>query len=270
MPVHAQSSSAEAANSVARPAQGRVFAALLVSYVLATVVYLYVPGGFDALPMDAAAAVDLTWQGVAILALGIFVLYGVTGWVGRWLAVRNGLPGVLAANASWSRWLRGPLVVGLAAGVFMVAIELAAKQWFGWAGFPHPQFPASLVASYTAAVGEEIIFRLFLFSLWYALVRWIVGRWWGQTKATTTAYFAANVLAALAFAAGHLGTALALYGVTTPAELSTDVLVMLLLLNGSVGLIAGREYVRTGLVGAVGVHLGADLVWHVLYGLALG
>ena len=74
----------------------------------------------------------------------------------------------------------------------------------------------------------------------------------------------ANVIAALAFAAGHLPAAMYLLNVQSPLELPVVVLAELAVLNGLVELVAGERYMRDGLVAAMGVHFWADVVWHVV------
>ena len=77
----------------------------------------------------------------------------------------------------------------------------------------------------------------------------------------------ANIIAALAFGAGHMGTLLFLTGASSPAELSPVLLAEVFLLNGVIGIIAGQRYMKDGLVAAAGVHFWTDMVFHVLYGL---
>jgi hypothetical protein len=77
----------------------------------------------------------------------------------------------------------------------------------------------------------------------------------------------ANLIAALAFGAGHLGTALAVTGADSLAALNPVLLVEIFLLNGIVGVVAGQQYVKSGLVAAAGVHFWTDIVWHVVWGL---
>ena len=55
-----------------------------------------------------------------------------------------------------------------------------------------------------------------------------------------------------------------LTGASTPAEIPIPTLVELFLVNGLLGLAAGRWYVKEGLVAAVGVHFWADIVWQVI------
>ena len=114
-----------------------------------------------------------------------------------------------------------------------------------------------------AGIGEEIMFRMFVLGLWAFLINLILRRW----RATKLALWIANVIAALAFAAGHLPAAMMLLGVTTPDALPPVVLVELFLLNGIVAIVAGERYMRDGLVAAAGVHFWADVVWHVIFPL---
>jgi membrane protease YdiL (CAAX protease family) len=119
------------------------------------------------------------------------------------------------------------------------------------------------LASLSAGIGEEILFRGFVFGLWGFLVNWLFKRFVGRD----VTLWIANVLAALAFGAGHLGTVLLLTGASSPAELNPVLLVEVFLLNGVMGLIAGQRYMKDGLVAAAGIHFWADVVFHVLYGL---
>jgi membrane protease YdiL (CAAX protease family) len=138
--------------------------------------------------------------------------------------------------------------------------------------FPHPGFPASIFASIGAGIGEEILFRVFVFGLWGLILNWALQRFNGRTAAlpragTGTTSWIANVIAALAFGAGHLGTIFLLTGAKTIAELSPVLLVEVFLLNGVIGLLAGWRYMKDGLIAASGVHFWTDIVFHVFWGL---
>jgi membrane protease YdiL (CAAX protease family) len=121
----------------------------------------------------------------------------------------------------------------------------------------------SLIASATAGIGEEIVFRGFVMGLWAFLLNLLLRR----SGQTTIALWIANVLAALAFAAGHLPASMLLLGVQSPLQLPVALLADLVVLNGLVALVAGERYMRSGLVAAMGVHFWADIVWHVLWPL---
>jgi membrane protease YdiL (CAAX protease family) len=133
----------------------------------------------------------------------------------------------------------------------------------GFGPMAHPGFPLSIFASLSAGIGEEIMFRGFVFGLWGLILNWLLKRFNGRTAAL----WIANVIAALAFGAGHLGTLLFLTGASSLADLHPVLLVEVFLLNGVIGLIAGQRYMKDGLVAAAGVHFWADVVFHVTWGL---
>lgn len=196
----------------------------------------------------------------------ILVVYGLLGLAGLWFARRLHIPGVFRRQAGWRRLLVVPMALGAFLGIVLVVADriFAAAGPPDWTGFPHPTFPLSVFASATAGIGEEIIFRLFVMGLWGFLLNLILRRW-GRTG---VALWIANVIAAIAFGAAHLPSAMMLLGVSNPAELPAFLLVELFLLNGIVGLVAGERYMKDGLVAAVGVHFWTDIVWHVLWPLA--
>ena len=86
----------------------------------------------------------------------------------------------------------------------------------GFGRFPHPPFPVSILASLSAGIGEEIMFRGFVFGLWGFILNWLFKRFNGRT----VALWIANVIAALAFGAGHLGTIFLLTGASSLAEVN--------------------------------------------------
>lgn len=48
-----------------------------------------------------------------------------------------------------------------------------------WSGFPHPELPYSIIASASAGIGEEIMFRSFVLGLWAFLGNLFLWRWVG-------------------------------------------------------------------------------------------
>jgi hypothetical protein len=193
----------------------------------------------------------------------VFVIYGLLGLAGFWFARKLELPGIFSEDGIWRRWFVIPLVLGLVCGVFIVVGDLLFAPINDFGRFPHPTFPISILASLSAGIGEEIMFRGFVFGLWGFLLNWLLKRFNGRT----VALWIANVIAALAFGAGHLGTVFLLTGASSLAELNPVLLAEVFLLNGVVGLIAGERYMKDGLVAAAGVHFWADVVFHVMWGL---
>ena len=229
---------------------------------------LFVLGLQEQLTMGAGMPPELAnipaWQlGLANAGI-ILVLYGILGLLGLWFANRLDIPGVFRENAGWRNWVALPLLIGAVVGVVIVVMDrLFTALSPTWTGFEHPPFPVSIIASATAGIGEEIIFRVFVMGLWAWLFFLILRR-------KSLALWIGNWIGALAFAAGHLPSAMQIFGVSTPAEIPVVVLVELLLLNIFVGLVAGERYIKDGLVAAAGVHFWADIVWHVAFPLMAG
>jgi membrane protease YdiL (CAAX protease family) len=90
------------------------------------------------------------------------------------------------------------------------------------------------------------------------LDRWVQKHW---------LFWAANILAALAFGAAHLPTLMVLYGTSSLSSISPFVLLEVFLLNGLIGLAAGFWYRRQGVVATTGIHFWTDIIWHVLWPL---
>jgi membrane protease YdiL (CAAX protease family) len=238
---------------------------LMLDLLLAFLAYVAFP--LDQLsggqPMSPSMASIPAWLlGLANAAI-ILVVYGLLGLAGLWFALKLGLPGIFRKGAGWRALLLLPMAAGLGLGVLIILLDRLSALIGSWSGFTHPPFPLSVVASATAGLGEEILFRLFVLGLWAFLLNLVLRRW----KATGIALWVANIIAALAFAASHLPAAMLLIGVTNPAQVPPVVLVELFLINGIVGLAAGAFYMRNGLVAASGVHFWADFMWHVLFPL---
>lgn len=189
-------------------------------------------------------------------------MYGLLGLAGVWFARKLSLPGIYREGVGWRRWVVAPMAIGAALGVVLIIGDvLFARASEDWAGFPHPEFPLSIIASATAGIGEEILFRLFVMGLWAFLLDRALRRW----KARRFSLWIGNVIASQAFGAAHLPATMMILGVSTPAELPTLVIAEVLVLSGIAGLVAGERYMREGLIAAVGVHFWADCVWHILW-----
>jgi hypothetical protein len=154
-------------------------------------------------------------------------------------------------------------MVGHMVGVLMVVIDRLFALRPDWDGFIHPSFPFSIIASATAGIGEEILFRGFVLGLWAFLLNLIVKRW----ERTNLALWIGNGIVALAFTASHLPTLMFLYDTSSISAIPLLVLGELFLLNGLLGLVAGERMFRAGLVAAIGVYFWADIVWHVIWPL---
>ena len=244
----------------------------LTVFLILLVVYAFCAFATYAFFTDQIAAtvgIPMPDMGVSNAVIGlanagiVLVVYGLLGLAGYWFARKLGLPGIFSEDGNWRRWFFIPLVLGVVCGVLLVIGDLVFAPINGFGPMVHPQFPISILASLSAGIGEEIMFRGFVFGLWGVILNWLLKRFNGRTAAL----WIANVSAALAFGAGHLGTLLFLTGASSLAELSPVLLVEVFLLNGIIGIIAGQRYIKDGLVAAAGVHFWADTIFHILWGL---
>ena len=107
------------------------------------------------------------------------------------------------------------------------------------------------------SVIEEVMLRLFLMSLIAFLLHKLFGR--GRETPATWVLVAANIVAALLFAAGHLPTTALLMGITPM------ILIRCFLLNGTFGLLFGWLYRKYGLRYAMVAHAGCHVVSKVIW-----
>lgn len=157
-------------------------------------------------------------------------------------------------------WVWLPMIYGAICGVALVIADILFAPINGFRRFPHPVFPLSVLASLSAGIGEEILFRGFVFGLWAFLLNLILKRW----NKTTLALWIANIISAVAFGAGHLPAVVLILGLESPAQLPPILLLEIFALNGILAIVAGQRYMKDGLVAAAGVHFWTDVVWHVL------
>lgn len=109
---------------------------------------------------------------------------------------------------------------------------------------------------------EEVMLRLFFMSL-IAFVIWkVFCKNRGKEEKPTVVFVIANIIAALAFAAGHLPATLSIFGELTPL-----ILFRCFLLNGGFGLIFGWLYRKYGMIYAMTghalFHIVSKLIWLV-------
>ena len=113
-------------------------------------------------------------------------------------------------------------------------------------------------------VVEEILLRLFYMSLVTFLLWKIFFRRKKKNEIPEGVFIAANLLAAVLFALGHLPAAMVMFGRLTPL-----VVFRCLLLNGGFGLLFGRIYRKYGLRCAMLSHAALHLVSKLIWGLLL-
>ena len=118
----------------------------------------------------------------------------------------------------------------------------------------HPPFWSGVLASIYGAFNEEVLLRLFLFTLLYFLLRKCIK--FGVHK-KIYALWTVNILVALVFGLGHLPAA---FKLTSPSAFEIS---RILFLNGIAGIVFGWLYWSRGLWTAIAAHFVADLMIHV-------
>ena len=118
----------------------------------------------------------------------------------------------------------------------------------------HPPAWQGLLASFYGAIPEELLLRLGLMTL----LVWVGARLTRTSSPRPIVMWAAIVITALLFGAGHLPTTAALL------PLTPLVIARALLLNGLGGLVFGWLYWKRGLLAAMLAHFSTDLVLHVV------
>jgi len=120
-----------------------------------------------------------------------------------------------------------------------------------------PTIPYMLAAVLYGGVIEEVMLRLFMMSLIGFVLHILFGK--NREMPATGVLIAANVIAAILFAAGHLPATAMLMGITPM------ILIRCFLLNGGFGLLFGYLYRKYGLRYAMiahgGCHVVSKLIW---------
>ena len=118
----------------------------------------------------------------------------------------------------------------------------------------HPPIWAGALASIYGGINEEVLLRLFLFTLIFFLFNKLLKF---DSRHRTYYLWATNVVVALVFGLGHLPAA---FKIMQP---TSSEITRILLLNGIPGLVFGWLYWSRGLWAAMAAHFVADLVIHV-------
>ncbi len=154
-------------------------------------------------------------------------------------------------------WLKQVVYPALITGVLVgLAIFLSDKTIFNSSLLSrgHPPLWTGALASIYGAVNEEVLLRLFLFTLIYFLIgKCLITN--GSNRSTIL--WGVNILVALVFGLGHLPAAFKL------ASPSSFEIFRVLFLNGIAGVVFGWLYWSRGLWTAIAAHFVTDLMIHV-------
>jgi len=206
-------------------------------------------------------------SGLLLIAVmnGVLVLvaYGALGYVGLRLTRKLGYPDLLDARVSTRQRFVNPCIVGLWLGLIFIVADNIFSRFHQYGPLPHPPFPTSIVASFSAGIGEEMVFRMFFIPFLVWLISRVVLK--GQQERVT--YWNAAIFSAVFFAAGHIPAVMYLLDINTLSGIPAAMMAELFVLNGTLSLVAAYFLRRSGYLAAVTVHTSADIVWHVIWGL---
>ena len=121
-----------------------------------------------------------------------------------------------------------------------------------------PSFAYWMASVLYGGVIEEIMMRLFMMSL-IVYVAWKIF-FRREANPPTGVIIAANIIAALLFAAGHLPSTMQMFGEITPM-----IPQRCFLLYGVGGLVFGYLYRKYGIQYSMMAHAGAHIVWKVIW-----
>jgi hypothetical protein len=237
------------------------FFILLAILAAMTALSAFLPQGQAnaSMPASQIPAWQLALAGAGMVA----VVYGGLGFLGLFLWRKLGFPDIWEESITNRQRFLLPALVGSLLGVVLIILDLVFSRLNGIGQLTHPPFPTSIIASLSAGIGEELIFRLFFVTFW----TWLVGKVILRGRGLTVVYWIVSSISAVAFAASHIPTLMILTGETNPAQFSPFLLLELLLMNGLISMLAAHYFKKSGFLAPMGIHFWADIVWHTVWGL---
>lgn len=241
------------------PLNLKIFLGLVVCLAVLAAINVFLPQG-SLVPAETLPT-SKPVMALAVAAI-MLVVYGGLGYLGLVLSRRLGFAEIWPATTSLKQKLLIPALVGAILGVFFILVDAIAGRFHTLGPIPHPPFPTSLVASASAGIGEELIFRLFFISFWVWLVSEIIlkKKWKGRV------FWIVAVASAIAFALAHLPSIMFLFGMKSIGDVPIALMGEILLLNGVLSIVAAYYFKTYGILSAMGIHFWTDMVWHVIWG----
>ena len=174
------------------------------------------------------------------------VLYGLALSLSYWILPKTDLEPFSYKKQSFYL----SIIVGISCGLIIFLLDKTIFK-SSMLSAVHPPFWAGALASIYGGINEEVLLRLFLFTLIYFLLSF--------TKSNRSLLlWTTNILVALAFGIGHLPAA---FKLASPSTFET---VRVLVLNGIPGIAFVWLYFSHGFYAAALAHFITDLVIHVI------
>ncbi|MGQ9722546.1 MAG: CPBP family glutamic-type intramembrane protease [Candidatus Jordarchaeum sp.] len=238
----------------------KIYIGLIITLAILAAVNVFLPQGVF-LPVQE---LPVSRPGLSLVnACTALILYGGLGFIGLKLSKKLGFSDIWDSKFSNTQRFLNPALVGIATGVFFIFADAILSKFHTSGPLPHPPFPASLVASAAAGIGEELIFRLFFISFFVWLISYVIlkKRWQNHI------FWIVAVLSALAFALGHIPSGMILLGLNSVNEIPFALIAEIVLLNGVISLFAAYYFRKFEFLAPAGIHFWSDVVWHVIRGM---
>ncbi|MBD1945664.1 CPBP family intramembrane metalloprotease [Coleofasciculus sp. FACHB-712] len=202
---------------------------------------------------------------VIALANGIatLIIYGGLGFIGLKLSFLLAIPTLWDSRVSHRQRFVIPALAGIILGAFFIVADLMFQQFHDLGAFSHPSFPTSVVVSINAAIGEEIIFRLFLIPFG----AWLISKILLKGVAKTNIFWFVSTISAVTFALAHLPAVMLMFNLQAIHEIPIALMIEIILLNGIVSFLAAYYFKSFGFLAAVSLHFWTDVVWHIIWGV---
>lgn len=194
----------------------------------------------------------------------ILILYGGLGFIGLKLSSKINFPDIWEKNIPIKRKILFPIFIGTIIGIIFIIVDLIYTNVFSIKQL-HPEFPFSIVASLSAGIGEEIIFRLFIISFWV----WLISNIIFKSKYSNIIFWIVTIFSAVSFSIGHIPSAMVLGGYKTFNEIPIALIIELILLNGLLSVFCAYSFKKYGIISAMVLHFWVDIIWHVIWGLII-
>jgi hypothetical protein len=214
--------------------------------------------------MDPAAGGPIDPRSVWLSAVGeVFLFLAPASAIGVWLGKKVGLgPRLLRKLVSripegWEHVrssLLPTMLVALTLGVFGFFAQNSLPEGAIGPGLNNPNTFELFLRCISAALTEEILFRLGLLTLFVWIIRAVAKK----PVLDTPSLWAGNTLAALLFAGAHLPHML------TFGAPNLSLLIPIVVVSSTAGIIMGWLYMQYGLMSAIVAHFVIDLVVYVI------
>jgi hypothetical protein len=239
----------------------RIYIGLVITLAILAAISVFLPAFEGMMPQQQELPASKPVLALVNAAI-MLVVYGGLGYLGYVLSRKLGFADIWDPEVTNRQRFITPGLIGIGVGVFLILADTVFSRLHTLGPLPHPRFPLSILASASAGIGEELIFRLFFISVW----TWLISSVVLSGKGRKPIFWIVAVLSALAFAFTHLPAVMALFEFPTIADVPPVLLVEMVLLNGVLSVFAAYYFRKYGFLAPVGIHFWTNVVWHVVWG----